>query len=752
MWEGVGVCSYLLVSFWFTRIAANQSSMSAFLTNRVGDCFLTIGMFTVLWSFGKNKMLKNSEKKQYLNISYRQERKYSSHRPTNNLDPYFVTGFSDGESCFSVWIGKSSKEDGWRVLCRFVITLHLKDLDLLYNINNFFGVGKVYMSTKDSCTFTVQSIKDLDIITDHFNKYPLITQKSIDFLLFKQVCELVKCRNHLTKEGLKEILSIKASMNRGLTEKFQRIFPDLIPTSRPIVVNQEIKDPNWLSGFVAGEGCFLIDTLNSKSNKVGKQVVLKFQVTQNVRDINLLKSLNSYLVSGKYYQGANRDRGDFRIQKFSDNINVVIPFFKNYPIHGVKAKDFTDYCKIADLILNKAHLTAPGLEEIVRIKSGMNRGRDSSLNIDNKEGISCLVSDEGLPISDSGSNLLLKLSRDCKSSVAYSLYNKNILIRSGAFGRATAQRSAGSTSLSYPKVKGCRSYLQLTRYCYSQVRSFSLNTYLAGLIEGKGEIVIHDSYSKTKVYRPKFIIALPIRDKLLVEKFSIGLKVGKVISKPSAGHVLLEISAKKEVLMIINLINGHMRTPKIEALHKAIHWINEKDNSFIPYLGIDTSSLDSNSWLAGFTDADGHFSIAVYDRKKGTSVQTFFRIEVKQNYSRDVSVDPGGASYFSIMTKIAEFFTVNLYTRTRYVDDKVYYAFIIISHNWRSHDIVRNYFNHFPLYSSKYLAYKDWCRIQDLHKGISLSKEGLKEIKAIKKQFKSKRKAYDLLHLDSLTI
>ena len=53
MWEGVGVCSYLLVSFWFTRIAANQSSISAFLTNRVGDSFLTIGMFAILWSFGK---------------------------------------------------------------------------------------------------------------------------------------------------------------------------------------------------------------------------------------------------------------------------------------------------------------------------------------------------------------------------------------------------------------------------------------------------------------------------------------------------------------------------------------------------------------------------------------------------------------------------------------------------------------------------------------------------------------------------
>lgn len=52
MWEGVGVCSYLLVNFWFTRIAANQSSISAFLTNRVGDCFLTLGLFGLLWSLG----------------------------------------------------------------------------------------------------------------------------------------------------------------------------------------------------------------------------------------------------------------------------------------------------------------------------------------------------------------------------------------------------------------------------------------------------------------------------------------------------------------------------------------------------------------------------------------------------------------------------------------------------------------------------------------------------------------------------
>ena len=49
-WEGVGICSYLLVSFWFTRIEANKSSISAFLTNRVGDSFLTVGMLIIIWS------------------------------------------------------------------------------------------------------------------------------------------------------------------------------------------------------------------------------------------------------------------------------------------------------------------------------------------------------------------------------------------------------------------------------------------------------------------------------------------------------------------------------------------------------------------------------------------------------------------------------------------------------------------------------------------------------------------------------
>lgn len=85
----------------------------------------------------------------------------------------------------------------------------------------------------------------------------------------------------------------------------------------------------------------------------------------------------------------------------------------------------------------------------------------------------------------------------------------------------------------------------------------------------------------------------------------------------------------------------------------------------------------------------------------------FFRIEVRQNYHRDATELQGGISYFNILTKIAGFLTVNLYTRTRYLNDKVFYAFMVISHNSKSHQILRNYFDTFLLYSSKYLAYKD---------------------------------------------
>jgi len=101
--------------------------------------------------------------------------------------------------------------------------------------------------------------------------------------------------------------------------------------------------------------------------------------------------------------------------------------------------------------------------------------------------------------------------------------------------------------------------------------SSKLAPYLAGLIEGDGHIAVHNKNLKSKIYRPKIIIVFNEKDKPLANRLSTILKVGKVIDRPKAGHVLLQILAKEEVLKVINLINGYMRTPKIEALHRAIH-------------------------------------------------------------------------------------------------------------------------------------------------------------------------------------
>jgi NADH-ubiquinone oxidoreductase chain 5 len=51
-WEGVGVCSYLLVHFWYTRASAVKSALNAMFTNRVGDYFLTLGFFAIFYTFG----------------------------------------------------------------------------------------------------------------------------------------------------------------------------------------------------------------------------------------------------------------------------------------------------------------------------------------------------------------------------------------------------------------------------------------------------------------------------------------------------------------------------------------------------------------------------------------------------------------------------------------------------------------------------------------------------------------------------
>lgn len=122
--------------------------------------------------------------------------------------------------------------------------MHKKDLALLEEIKNFFCVGKIYKHGLNSIQFKVFSVKGIKVIIEHFNKFPMITQKRADLILFKQVLSLVECKLHLTTAGLNQIFALKASMNLGLSPELKLAFPNVKPTERPLVTNQTIKDPN----------------------------------------------------------------------------------------------------------------------------------------------------------------------------------------------------------------------------------------------------------------------------------------------------------------------------------------------------------------------------------------------------------------------------------------------------------------------------------------------------------------------------
>ena len=302
-----------------------------------------------------------------------------SRAQNSKLNTWFVSGLIDGEGTFSVSIRKDNEYKlGWQISAEFQIQLHKRDLNLLLQLQDFFsGAGSISISkTRNSASYSVKSIKDITtIIIPHFIKYKLLTQKAADFILFKKIVELINTKVHLTSEGIHQIINIKASLNLGISDNLKSYFTQITPVERPLVITTNIPDPNWLAGFVSGEGCFDINLKKSKSHKTGHQVILRISIKQHDRDKNLMELISKYLGSGNIYKDYNRPLVSLTIVKYSDITNLIIPFFKKYPVLGVKQNDFLDWCKTAKLINDDSHLTNEGLNLIRTIKNGMNKGR-----------------------------------------------------------------------------------------------------------------------------------------------------------------------------------------------------------------------------------------------------------------------------------------------------------------------------------------------------------------------------------------
>jgi len=302
---------------------------------------------------------------------------------TNNsnslLNPHWITGFTDAEGCFSIKFTRSNDYKlKWRTQAQFQIKLHERDLVLLNRIKDFFGVGTI---VKDN-TYIVYSVKTIEnltrIIIPHFNNYPLLTKKFADFYLFEQIVLIMARKEHLTKDNFDKILSLRANLNLGMSEKLRSYFPNIVPVIRPEVSLRKISSPQWLTGFIDGEGCFFIN-VQKYNYKLDPQrtdkIRLTFQITQHSRDTLFMESIIKYLDCGRISDRYKTPTVDFRVNQYNDIQIKVIPFLEKYPLQSVKQKDFKDFCKAANLIANRQHLTLGGIEEIKIIKNEMNKKR-----------------------------------------------------------------------------------------------------------------------------------------------------------------------------------------------------------------------------------------------------------------------------------------------------------------------------------------------------------------------------------------
>lgn len=177
-------------------------------------------------------------------------------------------------------------------------------------------------------------------------KYPLLSEKWVDFKLFKQGLELLKTKAHVTKDGFNKVLSIRAALNLGLSDELKLTFPDIKAVNKSLVQKADKLNLYWLAGLASGDGCFHVSLRISITTNTGKSVVLKFHIVQHSRDIDLMKILVSTLKCSRIELTLKQSAVNFVVTNFKDIVEKIIPLFDEYKIEGVKALNYEDFFAI----------------------------------------------------------------------------------------------------------------------------------------------------------------------------------------------------------------------------------------------------------------------------------------------------------------------------------------------------------------------------------------------------------------------
>jgi LAGLIDADG endonuclease len=140
----------------------------------------------------------------------------------------------------------------------------------------------------------------------------------------------------------------------------------------------------WVTGFVDGEGCFSIGLVRQphRENRIGyrtgHQLTHEFVVTQSSKSVQCLEALRTYFGVGAIcantrYDNHHEDLCRFVVRKRSDLRDVVIPFFREYPLRTAKRMDFEKFAYCVEQMDSGRHLTRIGLADLVEVVATMNR-------------------------------------------------------------------------------------------------------------------------------------------------------------------------------------------------------------------------------------------------------------------------------------------------------------------------------------------------------------------------------------------